>query len=397
MHLATERGSVAPGGAQRDHEAGRFGMAVGTSQRAAVAAPEVRPAGSLERARRALQVFLEHVPAEAQHVLLCHSDADGLASGVLVRRALERMGRPWLQLLPMGKGENAWSFAVLRRVQALEPEALFVLDLGSRAKPIFPGVPTMLIDHHRPMGVPPAGRLISSYRWQPILCTAALAYWLFAAFVELSDLDWLAALGILGDLGEHATLEPLPQARARYGARTLHEAMVLVNAARSSASGDTAPALAALLAAREPADIAHCQVPEARELAELRQAFDEELKRFKKVRPLLRDRVALIRVRSPYLIHPTLAHIWCERLPDRVVLVANEGYLPNRVGFSICTRSGVDLFGFLQAFRQNIDATEFGYGPNQPTGGSLSTEEWKNLLAMLGFQNEARRGAPERP
>jgi single-stranded-DNA-specific exonuclease len=368
-------------------------MAISTSERVAVAAPEVRPPGSLRRARRAVQAFLERVPPEGQHVLLCHSDADGLASGVLVRRTLERMGRPWLQLLPMGKGESAWSISVLQRVQSLQPAALFVLDLGSRPKPIFPGVPTLLIDHHRPMGVPPAGRLVSSHNWQPRFCTAALAYWLGTAFVDLSDLDWLAALGILGDLGEHATLEPLPQARARYGARILHEAMALVNAARSSASGDPTPALAALLAAREPADIARCQVPEAGLLGELRREFDEELRRLRRLRPLLSERVALIRVRSPYRIHPALADLWCDRLPDYVVLVANEGYLHGRVGFSICTRSGVDLFEFLQAFRNSLDATEFGYGPDQPTGGSLSTDEWKRLQAMLGLAGDSRRAS----
>jgi len=367
-------------------------MAIGTGERVAVAAPEVRPAASLQRARRALQAFLEGVPAEAQHVLLCHSDADGLASGVLLRRALERMGRPLLHLLPMGKGETAWSLSVLERVQALQPAALFVLDLGSRPKPIFPGVPTLLIDHHRPLGVPPGGRLISSYKWQPVLCTAALVYWLAVALVDVTDLDWLAAIGIIGDLTEHATLEPLPQARARYGPRVLHETTALVNAARCSASGDASPALAALLAAREPADIAHCRVPEARELGELRQAFDQALKQARRTQPLLSDRVALIRVRSPYQIHPALAHIWCERLSDYVVLIGNEGYLPGRVSFSLCTRSDVDLLTFLQAFRQSLDATEFGYGHDKATGGTLSADDWKSLLAMLGFRNDARPG-----
>lgn len=367
-------------------------MAIGTMERAAVAAPEVRPAGSLKRAQRALQAFLEGVPGEAQHVLLCHSDADGLASGVLMLRALERTGRPHLQLFPMGKGENAWSLSVLERIQALHPAALIVLDLGSRARPIFPGVPTLLIDHHRPLGVPPGGRLISSHKWQPVLCTAALVYWLAMPLADLADLDWLAALGILGDLGEHAMLEPLQAARARYGSRILHETAVLVDAARCSANGAATPALAALLAAREPADIARCRVPEARELAELHRAFEEALKEARKARPAFSGRVALVRIRSPYLIHPALAHFWCARLPASVVLVGNEGYLPGRVSFSLCSRSGVDLPTFLQAFRQSLDATEFGYGHDQATGGTVSADEWKSLLAMLGFHNEAKAG-----
>ncbi len=360
-------------------------MAVSSLERVTVAAPQVRPEGSWQQAAELTQSFLARVPRDAPHVLLCHSDADGLATGVVMCRALERLGRPQALLVPTGKGESAWSLSVLQRVSRLHPAAIFVLDLGSRPKPIFPGVPTLLIDHHRPLGVPPGGQLISSYEWQPDFCSAALAYWLTAPLAEMDDLAWVAAVGIIGDQGEHATLEPLPQARARYGTRMLHQATVLVNAARRSAAGDAAPAAAALLAAHEPADIAQCRAPYAHELGEMRRAFDDALGQAKHIAPQFSGRVALIRVHSPYQVHPILAQMWRSRLPQHIVMAANDGYLPGQVSFSLRTCLDVSLLDFLQAFRQSINATEFGHGHDKATGGILPAAEYQRLLATLGF------------
>jgi hypothetical protein len=55
---------------------------------------------------------------------------------------------------PVVKGENIHQEAVRARLAALQPQALVVADLGSRAGPVLPGVPTLLVDHHQPEGFP---------------------------------------------------------------------------------------------------------------------------------------------------------------------------------------------------------------------------------------------------
>lgn len=361
-------------------------MVVRGAERVAVAPPEVRPHGSWQRAIAALETFLSQLLPGQRQVLLCHGDADGLAAGVTLCRALQRAGLPHMELVATGKGEGAWSEGTLERLVPMHPQVLFILDLGSRPKPIFPGLPTLLIDHHRSLGVPPGATLVSSFKWRPNPCTAALAYWLADSIAEVQDLDWIAAVGIVGDMGEHATLEPLPQARERYGRPVLRETTSLLNAARRSASGDASVALAALLAAREPADIAHGRLPEARELAEMRQAFNASLAEARRVAPAFSGRIALIRVRSPFQVHPILAQTWRGRLPEHIVMVANDGYLPGRVSFSLRTSLDVSLLEFMEAFRSSLDATEFGYGHDKATGGILSAEEFGRLLAMIGFR-----------
>jgi len=54
----------------------------------------------------------------------------------------------------------------------------------------------------------------------------------------------------------------------------------------------------------------------------------------KKAAPVFSNRVALIRLDTPCQVHPLIAQIWRTRLPQYIVISANEGYLPGRVNFS---------------------------------------------------------------
>ena len=112
------------------------------------------------------------------------------------------------------KGESAWLPEVLLRLAAAEPEALMVLDLGSRPDAMLAGVPTLLIDHHRPGGVPPDAELITGYGseeqgWGATPTTGLLVFWCLRGTCpepKREAMLWLAALSILSDLGDKAPL-----------------------------------------------------------------------------------------------------------------------------------------------------------------------------------------------
>src|SRR5438309_3152517 len=109
--------------------------------------------------------------------ILCDSDCDGLPAGALLIRALMRAGYREVSIESKRKGETAWLPEVLERLALREPQALFVLDLGSRADALLPGVPTMLIDHHKPGGVPPGAELLTGYGVEPTPTTGLLVWW----------------------------------------------------------------------------------------------------------------------------------------------------------------------------------------------------------------------------
>lgn len=332
--------------------------------------------------------FWQHLNPADPTTILCHSDADGVAAGTILYRALQRLDFSRLTILITGKGANAYTPQTKQCVASMHPSALFVLDLGCLQESVLPGIPTCFIDHHRPLGVPPEGILISSYTWHPIPNTALLVYWLCSEYVPCTDMLWIAAIGTLSDLGDKAPFSIIAQAKAMYKAKWLHEATALVNAGRRSASGDAETALRAILAAQHPRAIVEGASPEARKLAEYRSEVTAALEEAKKAAPKFSGQVALVRVNSPCQIHPLIAQIWRTRLPKYIVLVGNEGYLPGYVAFSMRTATNVNLLDLLSGVEVDVAEGYFGYGHDQATGGVLPTASWNQLLQHLGFSPE---------
>ena len=135
--------------------------------------------------------------------VLCHSDGDGVTSGAILAHALRRAGRP-VAVEVTGKGGGAWHPGTAARLLAHRPAALIVADLGCRAEPVLAGVPTCFIDHHRPAGTPPGDLLVTGYGTEPTPTSGLLAWECGKRVADVGDLDWIAAISVLSDLGDAA-------------------------------------------------------------------------------------------------------------------------------------------------------------------------------------------------
>jgi single-stranded DNA-specific DHH superfamily exonuclease len=343
---------------------------------------------SLPQAIEAFRAFMEGLDRDAPTTVSCHSDADGVTAGAIMHQTLERLGFPRLAILVTGKGQNAYTPRTREQVAATHPATLFVLDLGCQEEPVVPGVPTLFVDHHRPLGVPPLGTLISSHTWEPIPNASLLAWWLCGAVADVDDLEWLAAMGTLSDLGDKAPFDIIPRAKKRYKAKWLREATTLVNAARRSSTGDAETALRALLQASHPRQIVEGETEEGRRLWECRAEVKAAFAEGKRAAPTFSGPVALVRVDSPCQIHPLVAQIWRTRLPKYIVLVANEGYMPGYVAFSMRSSGDVNVLDFLGSIEVDVAEGYMGYGHDQATGGIIPLASWNELLRRLGFGEE---------
>jgi single-stranded-DNA-specific exonuclease len=344
-----------------------------------------QPTPDLSSARKALALFLADAPTNARLVALHDIDADGVAAAVVWLRAMQRMGWNQLQLVLPDRDRNAWTDENRVRVEAARPERLFVLDLGSRAEPVIAGVPTCFIDHHRPEGSPPGDTLISAYTWRPVPNTSWICWDLFSPLVDISDLDWVAVIGTLSDLGERAPFAQIESAKKRYVAKYLKEATTLINAARRAADFyDPEAAVRAILAHRSPKELV---LSGSEDVAKLRLARGEvkiALEEAKRAAPVFAGRVALVRLNSRCQVHPLLAQIWRSRLPKYIVIVANEGFSPGRVHFSARSMEGTNVLDFLAGLKEEEDV-RWGHGHDQASGGVLPVEQWNALLRKIGF------------
>ena len=251
----------------------------------AVPATIPNPTPDFPAAQRALAAFLD-ATAKASRVVALHDfDADGVAAGVIWQRALERLGYASVQRVLPDRERSAWTPENQARVAAATPETLFVLDLGSQAVPVLSGVRTCFIDHHRPEGIPPGDTLISAYSWQPIPTTSLLVYDLFNGLTDVTDLNWIAAIGALSDLGDKAPFQLVADAKKQYTAKYLKEATTLVNAVRRASTYNPEAAAQALLMHASPRDLVESSSPEVQALKDPREEVKVALKKPRKPRP----------------------------------------------------------------------------------------------------------------
>lgn len=288
----------------------------------------------------------------------------------------------------LGRGENPWTEAVQIEVRDRDCGGLIVADLGTRAGVIRPSTPTIIIDHHVPLGFPAHATVVSGYGVEPAPTSGLLAWWCAQEFADVDDMLWLVALSIIGDMGEKSGFEELALARKRYGVGALREAVSLLNAARRAGSGNAQPAFDLLLKAQGPKDVTSGKFEETKFLLCARDEVNAAFEAAKRVAPKGRGKVAIIRLDTPCQVHPLVAQIWRKRLKNQIVLVANTGYRKGWVHFAVRSATGVNLIQFLKEHAPAGADENYGSGHEQATGGALRHEAWNEFVSKIGFGPE---------
>ena len=362
-----------------------------TSGTAAAAAADLPPE-FLAASRGKLARFVVDAKAKPGKVfILCHSDADGLAAGAILTLALRRAGLPDVEVQATGKAGSAWSDETRGLLESLQPTAVIVTDLGVREEPVWDGAVPLFIDHHRPSGLPPEAderTVITGYGLDPVPTSGLLALACAGGLpgVDVDDLDWIAAISVLSDIGDKAPFSLIAPAKKRYGAGVLRDATTLLNAPRRSPSGDASAALALLLKATGPRDIAKGEGPEADSLRRDKEEVNAAYAEAKKAAPKFAGQVAAIRIHTPCQVHPLIAQIWRTRLPKLIVMGVNTGYRPGWVHFSARCGKEMNLLDFFRAHKPpGADSRSYGQGHDQAGGGALPVPVWNDFVREIGF------------
>lgn len=331
---------------------------------------------AIDTARRFLQ------SARGTVVVASHNDVDGLSAAVIVSRAVRRSARA-VEPLPSRRGEHVHNDAMRAKIRALRPDALVVVDMGSRPGSIIEGLPTLLVDHHdASAGTPPGAVVVNGYDREPVAPSSVLAYLICREMEGAENAAWLGALGAIADLGSATPFRSLLGMEPRGGAwRT---AVSLLNSARRAPQDDAATAFRLLDAAEGVEDITSGRVEGVQKLEEYRRAVQREVARCSRVPPVVFRDAALIRFASGAQVHPIVATRWSTRLAPRVVIAANEGFLPGRVNFAIRSAADVNLLDWLRAlpFTPSADA-EYANGHPRATGGSLTVPDFERFVEAL--------------
>ncbi|HZD59973.1 MAG TPA: hypothetical protein VE439_05915 [Anaerolineae bacterium] len=221
--------------------------------------------------------FISDAASTGRIGVLYHTDADGIAGAVIIRKLLERLGSKDIVTIPLGRGINPHSPETREQLVSLGLLRLIVVDSGSRAGEILPGIPTLVIDHHRPSGRPRVEVFFNTYREEPARPASLAVYDICNSIIDVEDLDWVAAIGTVGDLGPRAPFSIVERSFAKYGKRNVANSVVLINAGRRHRDYSVQLAFDVLLSATEPVDIVEHRVAGAEELERMRREVQDEL------------------------------------------------------------------------------------------------------------------------
>jgi hypothetical protein len=338
------------------------------------------PASAIAAAREFLQQTSGRLVAVA-----CDSDVDGLASAVIVERAIRSCGGT-PHVLPVERGEHVHSPSMSRRIAALRPASLVVVDMGSRPQRIVSNLPTLVVDHHDARaGSAPGALVVNGFDRPPVAPTSVLAYVIARAIAPIAGGGWLAALGAIADLGSAAAFQDITGVPA--GGARWTRAVSLLNAARRAANPDPALALDTLREAWSVDDITSGRLAQTAVLERFQAEVHAEVSRCSRIPPTIAGDTALIRFASGAQVHPLVAIRWSHRLRPRIVIAANDGYLPGRTNFAVRSAGDIDLLAWLRArpFRPS-PRSEYANGHARATGGSLSTIDFDRFLTAIGFR-----------
>ena len=293
-----------------------------------------------------------------------HTDADGLAAGAIALRH---------------RGQGAADAVLLERgVNPFQPGALpdgtpAVLDQGIRAL----DRPALFVDHHAPEAAPRGDQLYVGGHGEP----AGVSTSVLMRRICPDAPPWLAAVGACGDYGDEGLKRPecLPVVKSH-----VKKLVPLINAPRRGPDAAAVRTALAILVENDSPK-ACLNDPRVGELHAAKAAYRGAFEAAVKTAPQVAGGVAVIRFSSPYQIHPLIAQTWLSRLSPKVIIAANDDYLPGMVNFA--ARGGpaeLDLRQFLKDLLPDVGG-EFAHGHDKATGGSLSPEDFARLLAGLGL------------
>lgn len=335
----------------------------------------------------------------------------------------------------MTKGSNPSADAQREAMTAYGAKWIIVLDQGSRNGPaLVPGaehgwkseredaVRTMVVDHHwLAEGSPgPEGCLMLNACHHKPVATASLLTWVLcrplwsphapASASPETLIDYVAVLGTMGDLSVNVDWDPpfpdlTPEVK-KWTKKRLGSAIALLNAPRRTPDFDVITAWSALLSSTSPLTILDPATnTHAARLYEARDAVGMETERCTHTPPkFAKDgRVALLRITSPYQVHPSIATRWTGALKSKnlqVVMCANDGYNEGLVNFScriaqVAKRRGeeVNIIDVLNSYADRdaewkkkvmeaVGGNAFNGHP-QASGGIFPTEHWEKLMELM--------------
>jgi len=175
------------------------------------------------------QEFVKGISKDDVVAVLHDTDPDGVSSGVVVAKAVEKLrGKPIDLRLNQASNEKQLSERSLELLKSTGVTFLITTDMAldqdpENLKKVASFAKVVVIDHHKIYSDINSDNIVmvkAEYMDDSIIAakypTAKLAYDLFSLVVDLSDIDWIACIGTICDIAYDQWSDFVKEVFARY-------------------------------------------------------------------------------------------------------------------------------------------------------------------------------------
>lgn len=286
--------------------------------------------------------FVSSVSRNDRIAVIHHTDPDGVCSGVIISKLIERLRKKKIDLRLNQKGNMHYiADSTLKKLRNKKINKVVITDLcvdedPAGIKKLAEFAKILVIDHH------PVYRRIKS--WNIVLvksclvsdipshmyCAAKLSYDLSNLIVDMSEFDWIAAVGCIGDISADPFRPWLHGVFRKYGLKLkkdlfktiLGRVAILVSSAEAFDNRNAKLCYDIMYKARTYKDVLNSRLKQFRKRvdAELKY-YLKNIRRLAKIYPSLD--LVIYEVRPKYHTKSQLSTLLGIRYPKKTIFVVN--------------------------------------------------------------------------
>jgi single-stranded DNA-specific DHH superfamily exonuclease len=339
--------------------------------------------------------FLNRIRKKDEIVIIYNNDADGICSCALLDKFfLRKIGKKSFSISqPMPMDKN-----LIQRIQTTLPTKLIFLDLAvdqqqSILKKLGSVCDILIIDHHQYIRNLSKNNIVhynprfdKSSIYQS---TSYLVYKICSRIMNISDMLWIAAVGMIADYNLKDSMDLVKEIEENYKTK-IHESLFariadMISATRATRAMTCEEILEVIEKIEDPKDFEKTEGTE--KLVESYQQMENEIIALLSDAEAVSEKTGnliLYEMKSKYNLRADLSRKLSEKHPNKLVIVYETG--GNNVKLRARNQDVIDVGKVLQKAAEGMKASAGGH--ENAAGATLQADDWEEfkqrLLELIG-------------
>ena len=334
--------------------------------------------------------FLNKIKKSDEIVIIYNNDADGICSCALLDKFfLRKIGKKSFSISqPMPMDKN-----LIQKIQTTLPTKIIFLDLAvdqqqSILKRLGSICDILIIDHHQFIKDMSSSAVV---HYNPRFAkpkiyqsTSYLVYKICSKILDISNLLWIAIVGMVADYNLRDSMDLVREAEKKYSIK-INESLFarmadMISAARATKALTCEEILEIIEKIEDPKDFE--TIMGAEKLIESYQKIENEIIAMLSDAEAVSERIGnliLYEMKSEYNIRSDLSRKLSEKHPNKLIIVYERG--SKKIKISARNQDVIDVGRVLQKAAEGMRASAGGH--ENAAGATLEEKDWEEFKQRL--------------